>query len=97
MPSKDTFKGRRDEHLTGSEKPRETTPVARPKGRSVSSVLLRLARRMDADPDAMAERIPEDTLRRLKYPLLETINEDGTRSFKHDPLIAEARKAEVRP
>jgi hypothetical protein len=31
--------------------------------------------------------IPADTLRRLRYPVIETIHADGSRTFKHDPQI----------
>jgi hypothetical protein len=48
-------------------------------------------RKNPAQPDAPAieppKGIPEDTLRRLRYAAFETIHEDGSRTFKHDPRI----------
>jgi hypothetical protein len=52
-----------------------------------------LARRSGLDPEALAARIPADTLRRLKYPMIQQVNEDGTRSFEHDLGIQEGRKS----
>ena len=97
MPSQDDFKERRDENLalTAPEKPRET--AKRGPEREMNGQVLRLARRMGIDPDDLASRLPLDTLRRLKWPALETVNENGTRTFKHDPGIIEGRKAETRP
>jgi hypothetical protein len=52
----------------------------------MSGFVLRLAERLGKNPDELAARIPTDTLRRTKYPVLES-EEDGYRSFKHDPGI----------
>lgn len=63
-----------------------------------SAQVERLASRLGADPDELAKSIPADTLRRTKYPVVETVNADGTRSFKHDRGIEDGgRKASVIP
>ena len=62
----------------------------------MSAQVQRLARRLGSDPDKLAQKIPADTLRRTQYPVLETVNEDGTRSFKHDTGIAEGRTSLLR-
>jgi hypothetical protein len=55
--------------------------------REMSAQVQRLARRLGADADELAAKIPPDTLRRTKYGVLETVNADGTRTFKHDAGI----------
>ena len=52
-----------------------------------------LARRSGSNPEVLAQRIPEDTLRRLKYPMHVRVNEDGTRNFEHDLGIVEGAKS----
>jgi hypothetical protein len=52
-----------------------------------------LARRSGLDAEALASRIPSDTLRRLKYPMIQHVHEDGTRSFEHDLGITEGVKS----
>jgi hypothetical protein len=52
-----------------------------------------LARRSGLDAQALAERIPSDTLRRLKYPMIQRVNEDGTRCFEHDLGITDGRRS----
>lgn len=56
-------------------------------------MILRLAGRLGVDPDFLAERIPEDTIRRTKFPAIEIVNEDGTRSFRHDIDAGDGRRA----
>jgi len=88
MPSKDSYHVRHPKtngwmadagiKSSAQERPNATEP------RAVGGPLLRLAKRLGEDPDELAKRIPADTLRRLKYPVIESVNDDGTRSFKHD-------------
>lgn len=59
-------------------------PKPAKKERSMAAQLMRLARRLGLDPDELATRIPADTIRRLKYPVLEQRDRGGTRSFDHD-------------
>lgn len=60
----------------------------------MSAQVLRLAKRLGVDPDELASRIPADTLRRTKYPVIELVDEDGKRrTFKHNPGIEEGRQA----
>jgi len=48
-----------------------------------------LAAALKLDPEELASRIPADTLRRLKYPLVEMPQPDGTTAFRHDEGIVE--------
>lgn len=64
--------------------------------RTMSAQVQRLASRLGTNPDELAAKIPEDTLRRTKFPVLEIENDDGTRTFKHDPGIEEGRRALLR-
>lgn len=57
--------------------------------RNMAGQVQRVARRLGKKPDDMAAEIPKDTLRRLKYPVLEQRNPDGTRSFQHDLGISD--------
>ena len=59
----------------------------RRKKREMSAQIQRLAGRLGIDPDELASRLSEVTIRRTKYPDIEAVLEDGTRSFKHDPQI----------
>jgi hypothetical protein len=68
---------------------------SRTERREMSGQLQRLARRLRKDPDELAKQIPADTIRRTKYPVLESV-EDGKRFFKHDPGVVEGRIAELR-
>jgi hypothetical protein len=100
MPSKDPINAKanawlEEEGLVLASKPSAPTK-ARPR-REMSPQILRLARRLDADPDELAKKIPADTLRRTKYPVIEIVNADGTRTFKHDLGINEGLVAQVRP
>ncbi len=70
--------------------------ISPPERRDMSAQVQRLARRLAADPDELAKKISPDTLRRTKYPVLETVNPDGTRSFKHDSGISEGLISSVR-
>lgn len=98
MPSKDPVNPEVNKWLRSAQaKPHATEQAARGATdsrtgqREVSGQVLRLAKRLGADPDALAKKIPPDTLRRTKYPVLESVTEDGKRSFKHDRGITEAR------
>jgi hypothetical protein len=52
-----------------------------------------LAARMGVDAEELAARIPEDTLRRLKYPYIEQVDpKTGLLMFKHDiGIVADQR------
>ena len=58
-----------------------------------------LAASLGVDAEELARRIPEDTLRRLKFPVLEQVDpESGLPVFKHDPgIIEDARIALLKP
>lgn len=97
MPSKDNFRARKDANLSPSDPGKRSVTERKGPVREMSAPLLRLARRTGKNPDVLAAEIPPDTLRRLKYAVLEQENEDGTRTWKHNPMIEEGRNAEVRP
>lgn len=59
----------------------------------MSAQVQRLARRLGKEPEEIAAKISPDTLRRTKYPVIETVNKDGTRSFRHDWGIEEAPRS----
>jgi hypothetical protein len=109
MPSRDPINPTTNSWLaqdglvsSDSGRPSATAPQAltrdgsRIEQREMSAQVQRLARRLGKDPDEVARKIPMDTLRRTKYPVLEQVDEDGMRSFKHDPMIEEARVASRR-
>lgn len=92
MPSKDPINPKANAWRSGQERPSETTAPARGATGSLialSAPLLRLARRLGRKPEELAENIPPDTLRRLKYPVIETVEPDGTRSYRHDVQVSE--------
>lgn len=99
MPSKDPINPKANAWMEREgvapsvpERPRATATARR----AMSAQVQRLARRLGTSPDEIAAKIPPDTLRRTQYPVIETVNEDGTRSFKHDPGIEEGRRASLR-
>lgn len=67
----------------------------RPRGsrRQMSAQIIRLADRLGVDPDELAARIPEDTIRRTKYPVIEQVDDHGRRSFRHDQQAHEGRRS----
>lgn len=79
-----------------SSAPERPPATASGASRAMSAQVQRLARRLGADPDELARRIPPDTLRRTKYAVIEEVLEDGSRTFRHDPGIEEARRSSVR-
>jgi hypothetical protein len=68
MPSKDTFHQKHPE--LNKDLPGTPPKSVRP-GRLMSGQVQRLAARLGKDPDEIASKIPPDTLRRTKYPVLE--------------------------
>jgi hypothetical protein len=82
LPSRDTFHQKRPElnkDLPGTA-PKPSARAAR----QMSGQVQRLAARLGKDPDEIASKIPPDTLRRTKYPVLEQMTPDGKRVFEHD-------------
>jgi hypothetical protein len=80
LPSKDTFHKQRPElnDKLDSRAPKSAS------SRQMSGQVQRLAARLGKDPDEIASKIPPDTLRRTKYPVLEQMTPDGKRVFEHD-------------
>lgn len=58
------------------------SPTVRRGARRMSASILRLARRLGADPDKLAAEYPDDTIRRTKYPMVEEPQPDGSILFK---------------
>lgn len=83
MPSKDPIDAKANAWL----KPPKRASASRPG----SALLDRLARRLKTSPEALARGIPIDTLRRLKYPVVEVPQPDGTTLYRHDLGISEER------
>ncbi len=99
MPSKDRIDPKLNEWLLDREKLSVTThqepgPTAsKTEKRAMSAQVLRLAKRTGKDPDAIAREIPAETLRKTKYPVIEVLNPDGTRTFRHDLGITDGPRA----
>lgn len=94
---KDLMNERAWSWLSDRAKQRVTVQAARKAARQriarSAAYVQDLARRSGSDPEALAATVPEDTLRRLKYPMHVTVNEDGTRKFEHDLGIVEGVKS----
>ena len=82
--------------VSGVDKKPPEKKVERPAPRQMSPQLMRLASRLEVDPDELATKIPADTIRRTKYPALEEILPDGSRLFKHDLGIHEGPRSSGR-
>lgn len=67
--------------------------TAKPKRKTQAAYVQKLAVSMGGDAEKMAERIPEDTLRRLKNSVIEEPQADGTTKFKHDIGVREGVKS----
>lgn len=94
MPSKDPVNTKANAWMSsGPARRRATVSADSGDRRRMSAQVQRLARRLGADPDELAQKIPPDTLRRTKYPVIETVHEDGSRSFKHDRGIESATRS----
>jgi hypothetical protein len=104
-PKKDLEKRRSDPNGVYSDQARLTETGALVPGREGSRTapseptpqVTRLARRLDVDADELASKIPPETLRRTRYPLIERRMEDGTTVFNHDLGIVEAPQSLVAP
>lgn len=74
-----------------------TRESAHAEPRAMSGQIQRLALRLGQDPDELAKSIPADTIRRLKYPVIEEVDAEGRRTFKRDPgIVDDGRNASVR-
>ncbi len=82
--------------LTVQERLSETSPAGRPLGiaRTVMSGLVqRLAIRLGKSPDELAALIPDDTIRRTKFPVTEILTADGGIEFQHPSGIIEGARS----
>lgn len=105
MPSEDTFHAEHPETNAWAESdpllPNFSTPPGSSRDSASANAASRtkqaahvqaLAAKLGLDAEELAKKIPEDTLRRLKYPvILEEDPETGITKFKHDIGIVEAR------
>jgi hypothetical protein len=57
--------------------------------RAFSASVLRLAKKLGLKPEELAEKIPADTLRRLKYPVREKREADGSTVYERDLDVSE--------
>lgn len=85
MPSRDRIDPQANAWMDPAVAPARLREIT--KGRQMSAFVMRLARRLGRDPDELASRMPPDTLRRTKYPVIERVNDDGSRTFEHDAGI----------
>lgn len=103
MPSKDPINPKANDWMQRDDSVARSVPARQPATaeprptRQMSGTILRLAAALGKKPDEVAAKLTPDTIRRTQYPVIEIQNPDGTKSFKHDPLIVEGRRAEVRP
>lgn len=103
MPSEDPIRPETNKWLNdlapSSSTPR-TTPGSSPASTTASGAgkttmsasIQRIAHALGKTPEEMAAAIPEDTIRRTKFPVIRVENEDGTVSFKEPPGIIEGQK-----
>src|ERR1019366_2574361 len=78
--------------LTVQEKLGGISPAGRRPGTGrtvMSGLVLRLALKLGRGPEALAKLIPEDTIRRTKFPVQEHLEADGSVEFSHPPGIIE--------
>lgn len=65
----------------------------RAKQQDMSGLIQRLARRLGIPAPELAAKIPADTIRRTKYPVIEEQNEDGTMTFKDVAQVVTAPRS----
>jgi hypothetical protein len=71
---------------TGDLAPMQGGTRTVPKGRRMSATVMRVARRLQRDADEIAKQIPDDTLRRTKYPVIEEVQPDGSILYKEQKV-----------
>lgn len=74
---------------------REARPSMR-KSLPLSAPLVRLARRLGRRPTDMALSIPQDTIRRTMYPVIEEHDEQGRVSYRDAPQVIESPRSLVK-
>lgn len=99
MPSADRVDPKVNAWMEGrSDGSRPTAPTrlgsSRPSGKDRASalqagIIQRLALVTGRDPNELAEQIPEDTLRRLKFPVTTQVSSDGSLTFKEPITVIE--------
>jgi hypothetical protein len=92
-PAKPQPKQHPDSAVKVTQGPEAALPKQRSQKTELSLQLRALAKTLGRDPKELAESIPADTLRRLKAPVLESANPDGTRKFEHDLKIRNGVRA----
>lgn len=89
-PAKEEMDRRRREDPVYSDLERlHATGRTDPTAHRATPQLVRLASRLGRDADELAKKIPADTLKRTRYPVIEEKLPDGRRTFKDDPGIHE--------
>lgn len=91
MPSRDKINAKANEWMEreGVKCAAAITSKPKPPERNMSAQVQRIARRLGRRPDDLAKELPTDTVRRMKYPVLESRTPDGKREFRHDLGISE--------
>jgi hypothetical protein len=104
MPSKDPINPDANRWLYRDEsgklhETKATDPGATASRTAQAAHVQALASRLSVPAEQLAEHIPADTLRRLKYPVIEQTDPDnGLATFKHDPgIIKDARIGLLKP
>lgn len=89
-PTKQEMERRRREDPVFSDLERlHATGSVEPTRHRATAQIVRLANRLGVDADELAKKIPADTLRRTRFPMIEEKLPDGRRTFKDDPGIHE--------
>lgn len=65
--------------------------------KSPGAALVRVAKRLGVSTEQLVGSIPDDTLRRTRYPVREIPLPDGSVQYEHDLGIVEGRNASIRP
>ena len=98
MPSKDQILPRVNdwmkssvlERLNATENPGSTTGTSRTA--KSAAVVQALAARLGSDPEVMAAKIPADTLRRCKYPVIPVRQPDGSVRYDRDVIERDGKR-----
>lgn len=102
MPSEDRVDPKAnawmEDRSDGSRRTAPTSPASAPASGSAratarqAGIIQRLALATGRDPNELADSIPEDTLRRLKFPVTTQVAQDGSLTFKEPAVVIEGGK-----
>ena len=89
-----SFESARQNETSGAEPGRSGSRIVQ-NARKTTATVVRLAQRLKADPDELAAKYDDDTLRRTRFPVVEEVQEDGTRLFKDPPQVIDGIRSLV--